>query len=469
MTSKYPAWAAALALLLGSCTSPGGATAPPAGAAPAATSAATSPALAIVPATSATVVSPTAVPTASPPHGLERTVAATVGAKRHWYLVPDGLETPDGLSFTSATILAQFEGDPTIGAPFARLRATGREYPLVGPTTGPTFFQAAVPLQGLTPGRYLVDVLERLTGGREAVVGTAEFMLSAPEYAVWTLDFEGDESADPELANTAAIADGLRVPMVVMWNPRVWATADVRPERAAAMLAWTRERAAKGDEVALHLHGWLDWIRAAGVAPRVTPSWAGRRDGYDVPLSAYPEDETRALLEAALRQMAEHGLPRPTSFRAGGHFASAPNLRALAATGFTADCSAVPAGSFGTLRLPWTLPRDAQPYFPSGDDPSKPGDLPLLESPTIGGNTYGHTATSIEAIVRTDLGILAPAGEVARERRALNIVSHPGTIVPAERAAIEKLLGALAPLRYDRDAGPLRFVTLQQLARAYAP
>lgn len=469
MTSKYPAWAAALALLLGSCIAPGGAAAPPSASASPAPSAATPPPLAVVPATPATIASPATVPTASAPPGLERTVAAIVGAKRRWYLVPDGLQTPDGPSFTSAVILAQFESDPTAGAPFARLRATGREYPLVGPTTGPTSFQAAIPLEGLAPQRYVIDVLEHLTGGREAVVGTAEFMLSAPEYAVWTLDFEGDESADPELANTAAIADGLRVPMVVMWNPRVWSTAEVRPERAAAMLAWTKGRAAKGDEVALHLHGWLDWIRAAGVAPRATPTWAGRRDGYDVPLSAYPEDEMRMLLEAALRQMAEHGLPRPTSFRAGGHFASAPTLRALAATGFSVDCSAVPAGSFGALRLPWTLPRDAQPYFPSGDDPSKPGDLPLLESPTIGGNTYGHTATSIEAIVRTDLGILAPAGEVARERRALNIVSHPGTIVPAERAAIERLFGALAPLRYDRDAGPLRFVTLQQLARAYAP
>ena len=64
--------------------------------------------------------------------------------------------------------------------------------------------------------------------------------------------------------------------------------------------------------------------------------------------------------------------------------------------------------------------------------------------------------------------MLAPPGDVARERRALNIVSHPGTIVPAERAAIEKLLGAPTPLRYDRDAGPRRFVTLQQLAKAYA-
>jgi len=49
----------------------------------------------------------------------------------------------------------------------------------------------------------------------------------------------------------------------------------------------------------------------------------------------------------------------------------------------------------------------------------------------------------------------------------ITVVSHPGTIVPAERAAIEALLGAFGPLRYDADAGPVRFVTLAQLAKAY--
>ena len=48
-------------------------------------------------------------------------------------------------------------------------------------------------------------------------------------------------------------------------------------------------------------------------------------------------------------------------------------------------------------------------------------------------------------------------------------MSHPGTIDDTERAAIESLFAAFEPLRYDRDAGPLRFVTLAQLARAYAP
>ncbi|TMF65039.1 MAG: hypothetical protein E6I20_06735 [Chloroflexi bacterium] len=127
----------------------------------------------------------------------------------------------------------------------------------------------------------------------------------------------------------------------------------------------------------------------------------------------------------------------------------------------------MPAGTFGRLTWPWTLAPDAQPYRPSRDDANKPGDLPLLEAPTIGGNTYGYDARTIQPIARTDLSNLAAAGQPAKERRAITVVSHPGTIDASERAAIEALLGAFAPLRYDRDTGPLRFVTLAQLAKAY--
>jgi hypothetical protein len=223
-----------------------------------------------------------------------------------------------------------------------------------------------------------------------------------------------------------------------------------------------------GAEVALHLHAWTDFVRAAGVPPRVSPSWASRGDGYDVPLTAFTEAETRQLIDHALRLMADHQMPRPTSFRGGGLFANAANLRAVAAAGFTADTSATPSGDFGQLRLPWSLPRDAQPYRPSRDDASVPGDLSLLEVPNIAGNTYGYTASSIQRTINDDRAMLAPAGSVATQRRALTLVSHPATIDATERAAIEALFRAFDPYRYDRDAGPLRFVTLAQLAKAYA-
>jgi len=91
----------------------------------------------------------------------------------------------------------------------------------------------------------------------------------------------------------------------------------------------------------------------------------------------------------------------------------------------------------------------------------------LLEAPTIAGNTYGHSVSSIAAVAQADLRKIAAPGQPAAQRRALTIVSHPGTIDTIERAAIEALFHAFDPYRYDRDAGPLRFVTLAQLAKAY--
>lgn len=404
---------------------------------------------------------------------VDRPVAVVTGPARRWFTVPDGLFKDEPQIFAAFT-----PEDVRAGQPRARLRSTGQLVDMTpvpgrgggpGSTTLPTTqWLGTIPLDRATPGPQTIEVVVRMRDGTDAVVGTREFMLSAPEYVVWTLDFEGDDAGDAGMANTAAIADASGVPMTVMWNPRVWTTSQVSAARADAMLAWTKLRQAKGDEIALHLHMWTDYVRAAGIAPRTTPNWGGRSDGYDVPITAYTEGETRTLIEYGLRLMADRGLPKPTSFRAGALFANAATLRAIAALGFTADCSAAPAGPFGALQLPWTLASDAQPYYPARDDANRAGDLPLLEAPTNAGNTYGHSATSIAAVVSANLRMIAPPGQPATARRALTVVSHPSTISATERGAIETLFRAFDPYRYDRDAGPLRFVTLAQLAKAYA-
>jgi hypothetical protein len=393
--------------------------------------------------------------------GLAASPVAKAGIARRWYTIPDGLFRDDArLSITFPNL------DAAPGRPRARLRSTGRTVDLA--PSGTSQWAGTLPLDGAAAGQQTVEFIVRLRDGTDAVVDAPTFMLSAPAYVIWTLDFEGDAAADAEMANTAAIADGVGVPMTVMWNPRAWTTTQVSAARAEAMLAWTKDRLARGDEVALHVHMWSDFIRAAGLVPRTAPNWAGRSDGYDVPITAYDEAETRTIVEYSLRLFAEHGLPRPTSFRGGGLFANAANLRAVAALGFTADCSAAQAGPFGRLQLPWTLAAEAQPYYPARDDANKAGDLSLLEAPTIAGNTYGHTASSIAAVAQADLRLLAAPGQPTTQRRAFTVVSHPATIDATERAAIEALFRAFDPYRYDRDAGPLRFVTLAQLAKAYA-
>lgn len=454
VTFKYPVWVCTLALIGAGCTAPD----PLASASP--TRAAAGP-------SSAPARPPAPTPT---PTSLATAVPAKLTTDRTWYTVPDGLVGDP------AFVTVAFAADPSAGRPRVRIDPIGREIALA-PAGSPLRWTATVDLAGIAPGVYKLGVVERVARGADERLGPADayapdsgndLRVSAPEYVVWTLDFEGDEASDAAMANTAAAADALKVPVTVMWNPRAWTPDAVPTSRAEAMLAWTKGRAANGDEVALHLHMWTDYVRAAGVAPRTQPNWAGRLDGYDVPMTAYTESEQRTLIAYGLRLMSEQGLTGVTSFRAGGDFGDAATLRALVANGITADCTAVPAGTFGSLRWPWTLPADAQPYAPSRDDANRQGDLPILEAPTNGGNTYAYNAASIAPIVRTDLAMLAKPGEVATARKGLTIVSHPGTIDAAERGAIEALIHAFDPLRYDQDKGPLRFVTLRQLAQAWS-
>lgn len=363
-------------------------------------------------------------------------------------------------------------GEVAPGQPRARLRSTQETVPLAfvaAPGAGPQW-SASVGLEGAPPGEQTVEFLVRMKDGTDAVVATTTFMLSAPVYLVWTLDFEGDAVTDEMMSNTFAINRTYFVPLTLLWNPRVWTTTGVSKERADAMRQWAMSvTSATSGEIGLHLHAWTDFVRAAGVTPRTSPSWAGRTDGYDVPLTAFDEAETKRLLDHALRLMADNGMPRPTSFRAGGLFANATNLRAVAAAGFTVDTSATPSGDFGQLTYPWTLLPGAQPYRPSRTDANVPGDLPLLEVPNIAGNTYGHTTFTVQRIINDDLAMLPAVGEPALQKRAMTLVSHPSTIDATERAAIEKLFQAFEPYRWDRDKGPLRYVTLSQLAKAYGP
>jgi hypothetical protein len=437
MTSKYRSWVCALVVVLAACVPQ---------------------AIVPNPISSASQSPTTAPPTVEP--GLAAPVQGRLAIDRRWYAMPDGLEQPQ------VQINATFEDDPSRGQPFASIEGQG-ETPL---RRNGAIWTGSVPLDGFAAGEHTIGIFEHIAPVSLYRVATATFLLTRPEYVVWTLDFEGDASGDAELTNTSAIADGLKIPMSVFWNPRVWTTSQVSAERQEAMLAWTKDRMTKGDEVALHLHMWTDYVRAVGLVPRTAPSWAGRGDGYDVPITAYPENEQQAMIGYGVKLMVQHGLPTPTSFRAGGDFADAATLRAVAASGFNADCTAVAKDypPIGRIPYPWTLPAGAQPYRPSSTDANAAGDLALLEAPTIGGNTFGFTTQTIQPQIRANLGLFAPAGAAATERKAITVVSHPGTIAPSERAAIEALLGAFAGLRYDADSGPVRFVTLAQLAKAYA-
>lgn len=105
----------------------------------------------------------------------------------------------------------------------------------------------------------------------------------------------------------------------------------------------------KGDEVGLHVHAWKTLVAAAGVTPRLTPSFLSRENkllefeddtGFDVDLSAYTVAELRAILKKSRELFEAEKIKVGTTFRASGWMGTPNVLEAARAEGYTIDSSA---------------------------------------------------------------------------------------------------------------------------------
>ncbi|MEK7284512.1 MAG: hypothetical protein AAB114_01485, partial [Chloroflexota bacterium] len=137
-------------------------------------------------------------PIPEPPDGTAepsvQTSTAPIGTvaamPRRWYLVPDGLDADDPV------VVATFDRDPTPHRPRLRLRGDGRAVPM-RPGAG-SVWSAEIARGGLAPGEHVVELVVTLDG-RDVVAAAIPFVLSVPQYVVWTVDFEGDAASDEQL------------------------------------------------------------------------------------------------------------------------------------------------------------------------------------------------------------------------------------------------------------------------------
>ncbi|CAN5756663.1 hypothetical protein BH11MYX2_BH11MYX2_03160 [soil metagenome] len=138
-----------------------------------------------------------------------------------------------------------------------------------------------------------------------------------------------------------------------------------------------------GDELAAHLHGWVSLAKAAGIEPRVSPSFTTGTDalqqvgdgdtGLDLDLDAYSTADLRALLRTTRELLGRVG-PVSDAFRAGGYVAGPRMRRALADEGLTIDSSAIdprqlasdPVFSARVAEVWGTAPR-TQPWLVEND------------------------------------------------------------------------------------------------------
>ncbi len=155
--------------------------------------------------------------------------------------------------------------------------------------------------------------------------------------------FEGDggltgASATDMLAFQAAYPT---TPVTLCMAPQDFFLGTPAVDVAAAYQALQRPI----DENAIHTHGQVEWITAAGVTPRLIQTFQSAvvaGTGYFVIMSSYTQGELTTMMDFAADLFVTNGFFRPRTWLAGGYMYNAAGRAALVASGYTRDLSQVP-------------------------------------------------------------------------------------------------------------------------------
>jgi hypothetical protein len=189
-------------------------------------------------------------------------------------------------------------------------------------------------------------------------------------YVSIAVDWEGEhfrDLGDLHVMRRAIQASlGITIPLTHFICPTYWLHPGSSTDPAAAI----RTALVKGDEVALHVHGWKALVHAAGVRFVSEPDWNHDGTGHGVPLGVYGSD-VQAIVSCA-RDLVQRKLGATVhGFRCGGGMTSDGVFEALLALGFRYDSSAAPPvlvsrgfspASRGNLRDTYGARNELAPY-----------------------------------------------------------------------------------------------------------
>jgi len=303
---------------------------------------------------------------------------------------------------------------------------------------------------------------------------------SAPYYVLVSTDYD---FSDP---GTYAVGymdwlhrDHPGMQITHFWAPYTYTDPAVTEARRTELDTWIRaQRDTFGDEIALHIHPYCNFVEDAGVTCITDQSTVYPTDdtGYTIKLSAYGHDDMSTLLQHAIDLFGQRQLGRPTTFRAGGWTADLETLRALADNGFVADTSALNWARIeewqGKELYTWNMthwaPIDdtSQPYWPSASDvlSSTPApDLTLLEVPDNG--------VMIDYVTLEEMTGLFDAnwdGAALPAPRPLMMGFHPAPgFTQAEYKRVDDFLSYSDAHLATADLGPVVYITLAAVTKAF--
>lgn len=315
--------------------------------------------------------------------------AFSVAGARGWYLVGNAL-TPGN---------DKLELSITGPATAVDLWIDGR-YTKRATKVGGTFtFSIDIKSLPVGPHRALLAA-----DGARVAFAAVPFQKSHPLYVVVSNDWDDPDNGNDKLERQERLhAKHPHLLLTHFIGPYTFTDPSVSPARRRELVDWVKKlEREQGDEIGLHVHPYCNFVATAGVTCRTSPSFAyanGDTTGYTVILASYTRPELEKIFKRATELFVQNGLPKPTSFRAGGWTANLDVLAALATNGHVADSSGCNWSRLeewknhaGAQLYRWNeenwsaIDETSQPYYPSTTDIQADAapHLPILEVPDNG-------------------------------------------------------------------------------------
>ncbi len=393
----------------------------------------------------------------------------TVEGARTWYLVGDALT--EGNDTVDLTI----EGPSTTAVVHAWL---DQQYAGRATKTGSTW-------------KLSLDIADLPTGDHELLLAgdndryafaAIDFKRSHPLYVAVSNDWDTGDHGDDKLERQERLhANHPNLVITHFVGPYTFTDPTVSPARAKVLVDWVKGYAAsKGDEIGLHVHPWCHFVTAAGVTCRTSPSFAyvGDTSGRTVILGSYTRAELEKMFQKAGDLFVANGLPRPTSFRAGGWTSTSDVVKALGATGFVSDASAVNwskleewEGVPNASLYPWNkmqwmrVDQTTQPYYPNTTDvaaDAAPHES-VLEVVDNGAMVDYVRADEMVAMFKANYTY----GEALDETKHYSIGYHPVSFSEEFFNRIDTALYELDKHLAVDDHGPVIYARMSDLPKAF--
>ena len=259
--------------------------------------------------------------------------------------------------------------------------------------------QGEIPTLELPIGTH--GLMLSVRGSKEAFF-RAEFVKGHALYMVISTDWDFSDVDDRVLDHHDELhLAHPELKITHLLGPYTFTDPAVSPQRRDYIVSWAQGmRDTYGDELGLHIHPYCNFVEAAGVACKTSPSVAdpaGDPTGYTVRLGAYSREEWKTLFGKANELWNQAGFGKPTSFRAGAWTLETHVAQALVDTGFLVDSSAnnwklmdewIGYDIYEFNKTQWaTIGDTSQPYRPTEDSIVAGGKGPalgLLEVPDNG-------------------------------------------------------------------------------------